>query len=60
MIDLTLTSRLSARMIERIVVELQLGRGVTGASCTVSSGATWGFDPKARVGVAVGHLRSVL
>ncbi len=48
-IDLTLTSRLSTRLIERIVVELQLGRGVTGASCTVSSGATWGFDPKARV-----------
>ncbi|KLO16382.1 clathrin adaptor, mu subunit [Schizopora paradoxa] len=47
-IDLTLTSRLSARVIERIVVELVLGRGVTGASCTVSSGATWGFDPKAR------------
>ncbi|KAL5530266.1 hypothetical protein ACEPAF_6523 [Sanghuangporus sanghuang] len=47
-LDFTLTSRLSTRQIERLTVELCLGDGTTGASCTVSSGASWGFDPRTR------------
>ncbi|THH12324.1 hypothetical protein EW145_g85 [Phellinidium pouzarii] len=45
-LNFTLTSRLSTRLIERLTVDLYLGASATGASCTVSSGATWGFDPK--------------
>ncbi|KAI5124765.1 hypothetical protein M0805_005399 [Coniferiporia weirii] len=45
-LNFTLTSRLSTRLIERLTVDLYLGAGATGANCTVSSGATWGFDPK--------------
>lgn len=48
-LDLTLTSRLSAQSIEQITVELFLGEGATGGNCTVSSGASWGFDPKTLV-----------
>lgn len=47
--DFTLSSRLSTRLIERITIELYLGDDATGANCTVSSGASWGFNPKTRV-----------
>ncbi|EJD01288.1 clathrin adaptor, mu subunit [Fomitiporia mediterranea MF3/22] len=46
--DFVLTSRLSTRVIDRLTVELCLGDSATGANCTVSSGASWGFDPKTR------------
>lgn len=45
-LNFTLTSRLSTRVMERITVELHLGEGAVGSNCVVSSGATWGFDPK--------------
>lgn len=45
-LDLTVTSKLSSRPTERLIVKLYLGEGATGSNCTVSSGATWGFDPK--------------
>ncbi|PAV21129.1 clathrin adaptor mu subunit [Pyrrhoderma noxium] len=45
-LNFTLTSRLSTRVMERLTVELHLGQGAVGANCVVSSGATWGFDPK--------------
>ncbi|KAI0685995.1 clathrin adaptor mu subunit [Cytidiella melzeri] len=45
-LDLTLTSRLTTRAIERIAVEWYLGDGVTGASCIASNNASWTFDPR--------------
>ncbi|KAF8528911.1 clathrin adaptor, mu subunit [Hysterangium stoloniferum] len=44
-LSLTLTSRTSGKPIGTTSVELYLGSGATGASCTVSSGCTWGYDP---------------
>jgi len=44
--DMTLTPRLSTRIIEQISIELYLGESATGVNCVVSSGASWGFDPK--------------
>ncbi|OCB87463.1 clathrin adaptor, mu subunit [Sanghuangporus baumii] len=58
-LDFTLTSRLSTRQIERLTVELCLGDGTTGASCTVSSGASWGFDPRTRMGDSESTSRSL-
>ncbi|KAI0637697.1 clathrin adaptor mu subunit [Trametes polyzona] len=45
-IDVTLSSRLTTRTMENVVVELYLGQGATGASCMVSHGASWSFNPK--------------
>ncbi|THH21030.1 hypothetical protein EW146_g440 [Bondarzewia mesenterica] len=47
--DLTVTSRHSARPIEDFVLEIYLGEGATGASCSVGSGAEWGFVPSNQV-----------
>lgn len=47
--DLTVSSRLSSRVTERLALRLFLGEGATSCNCTVSSGATWNFDPKTLV-----------
>ncbi|TDL29796.1 clathrin adaptor, mu subunit [Rickenella mellea] len=44
--DLSVTSRISSKPIEQLVVELYLGEGATSANCLASGGASWGFDPK--------------
>ena len=44
-IDLTLTSRVPGKPVEAVCIELYLGTGATGATCLVSSGNTWGYDP---------------
>ncbi|KAF8520060.1 clathrin adaptor, mu subunit [Gautieria morchelliformis] len=45
MIDLTLKSHVSGKILESTCIELYLGVGATSASCIVSSGSTWGYDP---------------
>lgn len=47
--DLTLSSRLTTRAIESVIVELFLGEGASGASCMASHNASWGFDLKTLV-----------
>ncbi|KAI0052573.1 clathrin adaptor mu subunit [Auriscalpium vulgare] len=47
--DVSIASRLSARAIEDFVMELYLGEGATGASCTVGGGAEWGYIPARQV-----------
>lgn len=48
-IDLTLSSRLTTRSMENVYVELYLGEGATGASCSASHGASWTYNPKTSV-----------
>ncbi|TBU22047.1 clathrin adaptor mu subunit [Dichomitus squalens] len=45
-VDLTLSSRLTTRSMENVFVELYLGDGASGASCTASHGASWSYSPK--------------
>ena len=42
-LDLTLSSRLTTRIIEKLTVEWYLGDGATGASCIASNNASWTF-----------------
>ena len=51
-IDLTLSSRLTTRTMENVVVELYLGEGATGASCLASHNASWTFNSKTQVTIA--------
>ncbi|KAJ3554797.1 hypothetical protein NM688_g2919 [Phlebia brevispora] len=44
--DLTISSRLTTRIIEHLSVEWYLGDGATGASCMASNNASWTFDQK--------------
>ena len=48
-LDLTLSSRLATRVIEKITLEWYLGDGATGASCIASNNASWTFDPRTLV-----------
>jgi AP-3 complex subunit mu len=48
-LDITLSSRMTTRVIEKITVEWYLGDGATGASCIVSNNASWMFDPRTLV-----------
>ncbi|KAH9843729.1 clathrin adaptor mu subunit [Rhodofomes roseus] len=45
-LDLSFTSRLTTRTMESVVIELYLGEGASGASCTASHNASWSFDPR--------------
>ncbi|KZT74521.1 clathrin adaptor, mu subunit [Daedalea quercina L-15889] len=45
-LDLSFTSRLTSRTMEGVVVELYLGEGASGASCTASHNASWSFEPR--------------
>ena len=45
-IDLTLSSRLTTRTMESVIVELYLGEGASSASCTASHGASWSYNPR--------------
>ena len=49
-LDLSFTSRLTTRTMESVVVELYLGEGASGASCTASQNASWSFEPRSLVG----------
>ena len=48
-LDVTLASRLTTRSMENVVIELYLGEGATSASCLVSHGAGWAFNPRTQV-----------
>ena len=49
-LDLFFTSRLTTRTMENVTIELYLGEGASGASCTASQNASWSFEPRALVG----------
>ncbi|KAI0733448.1 clathrin adaptor mu subunit [Fomitopsis betulina] len=46
-LDLSFTSRLTTRTMENVTIELYLGEGASGASCTASQNASWSFEPRA-------------
>ena len=48
-LDLVLSSRLTTRTLDNVVVELYLGEGATGASCLPSHNAGWTFSPRTKV-----------
>lgn len=45
-IDVTLSSRLTTRTMENVLVELYLGEATSGASCIASHNASWTYSPK--------------
>lgn len=51
--DLTITSRLTTRSMENVSVELYLGEGASGASCTASHNSSWTFNPKNLVHLSI-------
>ena len=56
-LDLSFTSRLTTRTMESVVIELYLGEGASGASCTASQNASWSFEPRSLVGHLSRKLR---
>ncbi|KAI0092541.1 clathrin adaptor mu subunit [Irpex rosettiformis] len=44
--DLTLNSRLTTKVVEKVTLEWYLGDGATGASCIASNSTSWTFDPR--------------
>ncbi|KAF9779540.1 clathrin adaptor mu subunit [Thelephora terrestris] len=44
--SVSLTSRLSTRLFDEIVVEFYLGDGSSGVNCTASHGTSWSFDSR--------------
>jgi len=44
--NVSLTSRLSTRHFDEIVVEFYLGDGSSGVNCTASHGTSWSFDSR--------------
>ena len=48
-LDLVLSSRLTTRTMENVTIELYLGESASGASCAVSHGAAWTFNPRTKV-----------
>jgi len=45
--NVNLTSRLSTRLFDEIIVEFYLGDGSSGVNCTASHGTSWSFDSRA-------------
>jgi len=45
-IDVTLSSRLTTRSLDNMVVQLYLGEGALGASLVATNNSSWTFDPK--------------
>lgn len=50
---MTITSRLTTRSMENVSVELYLGEGASGASCTASHNSSWTFNPKNLVHLSI-------
>jgi AP-3 complex subunit mu len=44
--NVSLTSRLSTRLFDEVVVEFYLGDGSSGVNCTASHGTSWIFDSR--------------
>lgn len=44
--NVSLTSRLSTRLFDEVVVEFYLGDGSSGVNCTTSHGTSWSFDSR--------------
>ena len=44
--SVSLTSRLSTRVLDEVVVEFYLGDGSSGVNCTASHGTNWNFDSR--------------
>ena len=44
--NVSLTSRLSTRLFDEVVVEFYLGDGSSGVNCTASHGTSWSFDSR--------------
>ena len=44
--DVSLTSRLSTRLFDEVVVEFYLGDGSSAVNCTASHGTSWSFDSR--------------
>jgi len=45
-IDFSMTSRVSPRTMDNVIIEMYLGEGCSGASCMVSNGASWSYDSR--------------
>ena len=44
--SVSLTSRLSTRLLDEVAVEFYLGDGSSGVNCTASHGTSWSFDSR--------------
>lgn len=44
--DVALTSKLSTKLLDEVVVEFYLGDGSSGVNCTASHGSSWSFDSR--------------
>ncbi|KAI0079752.1 clathrin adaptor mu subunit [Panus rudis PR-1116 ss-1] len=48
-LDITISSRLTTKLLENVTVTLFLGECVTSANFAVSNNASWAFEPKTRI-----------